>query len=187
LVNAFFLCTATAAPEAGVYQEPHDEVTVSSAAAPAPVENPGWTYGGFYVVTGVAPGTTMHLGGINPMLRYDAELGMEWTREKWAISFGAEPWLLQYYERRKVGGGLMGVITVSRRPVYVRFGAGSLTGIPASPDDDDYRPAVGGLAGIGLQGGGANVTGRFGVDYHIALDKSGRLTNTVMLTMRLKF
>lgn len=121
------------------------------------------------------------------MLRYDLELGMHWKRNKWTASFGADAWIMQYYERKKPGFGLHGVVTISRRPVYVRVGAGSLTGIPGTPNDNDYRPAVGALAGFGLEGGGKHLTGRFGFDYHVSLDKSGRVNNTVLLALRLKF
>lgn len=148
---------------------------------------PEWDYDGVYMLVGVAPGTTVHLNGINPMLRFDTEIGMEWRRDKWAAGFGADAWMLKYLERKKVGGGLHGVVTVTRRPVYVRAGVGALTGIPGTPDDSVFRPAVGGLVGFGLEGGGSHVTGRFGFDYHASLDKAGRVNNTFLFAIRLKF
>ncbi|MEM6996226.1 MAG: hypothetical protein AAF721_37310 [Myxococcota bacterium] len=148
---------------------------------------PRWDYDGIYMLTGLAPGATVHLTGINPMLRFDTEVGMHWKRGKWAVGFGADAWLLKYYERKKVGGGLHGVVTLTRKPLYVRAGAGSLVGVPGSPNDNDVRPAVGGLLGFGLEGGGSDFAGRFGVDYHASFDKAGRLNNTFLLTLRFKF
>lgn len=146
-----------------------------------------WKYDGVYMLVGVAPGSTVHLVGINPMLRFDTEIGMQWERKKWGVGFGVDAWLLKYYERKKVGGGLHAVATVSRRPVYARFGLGTLTGVPATTNDHVFRPAVGALAGFGLEGGSSDITGRFGFDYHLSLDKAGRLNNTFLVSVRLKF
>lgn len=154
----------------------------SPRVGPAP-----WKYDGVYMLLGVAPGSTVHLDGINPMLRFDTEIGMQWERRKWAVGFGVDAWLVKYYERKKVGGGLHAVATVSRRPVYARLGVGTLSGVPATPNDNVFRPAIGALAGFGLEGGSSDITGRFGLDYHLSLDKAGRLNNTFLVSVRLKF
>ncbi len=185
LLNAALFTLALApSAEATLSADARDCAANCSVAEP---RRPDWHYEGIYFAAGVAPGTTVHLDGINPMMRFDSEIGMHWRRNKWEVAFGADAWLLKYFERKKVGGGLHGVVTVSRRPVYVRAGAGSLIGVPGSPIDRDVRPAVGGLVGFGLEGGPPQYDGRFGFDYHASVDKAGRLNNTFLLTMRFKF
>jgi hypothetical protein len=153
----------------------------------APPPSLEWHSAGVYTVMGVAPTSTLYFDGFNPALRYDFELGMHWVRRKTAIFVGADGRVLQYFGRKAPGGGLDGVLTVSQGPVYGRIGAGVVTGVPGTRDVRDALPAMGGLAGIGLQGRAGGVVGRIGIDYDVRLDTSGRVNQSVMLTLRLVF
>ena len=150
-------------------------------------ERTPWDDDGFYFVLGAAPGSTFHIDGFNPLVRYDAELGMRWTRRKTALSVGAQPWILQRLEARGAGGGLHGVVTLQQGPFYVRSGLGVVAGIPGSPDDRDSRAAMSFLAGVGLESQGDEVRGRIGFDYAASYDKAGRMNGTVFLTLAIRF
>ena len=70
---------------------------------------------------------------------------------------------------------------------FVLLGAGAAMGMPAGPDVRDTRPMVGGILGAGLVGRLDDVEGRLGVDYDVRVDTSGRVAQTVLLTLRLTF
>jgi hypothetical protein len=146
-----------------------------------------WSDGHFYLTTGASPGSTFHLDGFNPLIRYDAELGMRWSKDKTSVSIGANPWILQRLEAPKAGGGLHGVVTVGYEPFYVRGGIGVLAGVPGSVDDRDVRSSLSALAGFGLESRGEHVRGRIGIDYLANYDKSGRVNNSVFLVLGLRF
>lgn len=148
---------------------------------------PSWSSEGLYFITGFAPASTLYIDGFNPGLRYDFELGMHWTRRRTAVFVGAEGHVLQYFGRKAAGGGADGVLTVSQGPAYARVGAGVMTGIPGSRDVQDFHPAMGGLAGIGLQGRAGDLVGRIGVDYDVRMDTTGRVNQTVLLSLRFVF
>ncbi len=160
----------------------------SGPSEPDALEPPGleWQDDGFYLLTGVAPGSTVHLDGFNPLVRYDSELGMRWTRGHAGLSVGADGALFHYLEAKRVGGGLHGVITVGHKHVFARAGIGVVAGVPGSHDDRDSRSAISGLVGFGLEGGD-EVHGRIGLDYQVALDKTGRVNNTFFLALRIRF
>jgi hypothetical protein len=103
------------------------------------------------------------------------------------VFVGAEPRVHQVFGRAKPGGGVDGMVTVSHGPIYARLGAGVVAGIPGSIRPDDALPAMGGLFGVGLQGGGRHVKGRIGVDYDVRLDTGMRVNQTVLLTLRFMF
>jgi hypothetical protein len=161
------------------------EPTPVSAGAAAHVLH--WGYEGPYFVMTTAPAATMRIDGFSAGIRYAAELGLHWRRGRTTVQVGAQGKVHQVFGRTRPGGGLDGVLTVSRGPVYARVGAGVMTGIPMSRDLLDAPPAIGGLAGIGLQGGGRNVIGRIGVDYDVRVDTLGRTNQTVLLELGLMF
>ncbi len=188
LTSAVALIATASAPDPAV-SEPTTSaktelVSAEAAKAPPPLQ---WSDGTFYFVMGVAPGATFHLDGFNALVRYDAQLGMRWHRGKAHISVGAEPWILQRLEAPGAGGGLHGVVTAGRGPVYARLGAGVLAGIAGSKDDRDARASLSALGGIGLESNGEHVRGRIGVDYTLTVDESGRVNNTVFLALRIRF
>jgi hypothetical protein len=146
-----------------------------------------WEDDGFYFGMGVAPATTLRVDGFNPMIRYDVELGMRWTKGRSALSVGAQPWLLQRLEAPGVGGGLHGVLTGQYGPVYARTGLGVLAGVPRSASDRDSRTALSWMGGLGLESRGDQVRGRIGVDYVATYDKGGRINNSVFLVLAIRF
>ena len=103
------------------------------------------------------------------------------------VAVGAEGHLVQLFGRKKVGGGVDGVVTAGWGPVYVRAGLGTMAGLPATRDLDDVRPAVGGLVGIGLQTHHDHIAGRIGIDYDYRIDTAGRSIQTVLLILRVSF
>src|SRR5690606_8644987 len=136
--------------------------TQSSLDHPVGTEPPRarWSSEGIYSAMGLAPASTLHVDGFNPALRYDFELGMHWVRGRSAVFVGADARILQYFGRNRPGGGVDGVLTVSRGPVYGRLGAGVVTGVPSTRDVHDAPPAIGGLVGFGLQGRAKSLGGR---------------------------
>ena len=158
--------------------------TVSAGAAAHVLH---WGYEGPYFVMTTAPAATMRIDGFSAGIRYAAELGLHWRRGRTTVQVGAQGKVHQVFGRARPGGGLDGVVTVSRGPVYARLGAGVMTGIPMSRDLLDAPPTIGGLAGVGLQGGGRHVIGRIGVDYDVRVDTFGRTNQTVLLELGLVF
>ncbi len=147
-----------------------------------------WSEEGFYLMTGVAPGSGFGPRGFNPMIRYSVQLGMRWERKDTRLSVGAEGWVLQVLEAKGVGGGVHGVVSLSGDHAYARAGLGVVAGIPGSHNDRDSRSALSALAGIGLEGGDFDeVRGRIGVDYNLSVDKEGRVNNAVFLVLRIRF
>jgi hypothetical protein len=146
-----------------------------------------WSYEGGYAVLGLAPFSGIYIDGFTPGLRYDFETGLHWRRRRTTVFVGADVRVQQYFGRNRPGGGADGVITVSIGHVYGRLGVGAMAGVPGSRDVDDALPSVGGVVGMGLQGGGNNVVGRIGIDYDVRLDPTGRVNQTVLLTLRFVF
>lgn len=167
-------------PEPGPLAEP----TVSAGALD---HAPRWGYEGPYFVMTTSPAASMRVDGFSPAIRYGAELGLHWRRKKTTVQVGAEGKVFQVLGRKRPGGGLDGVVTVSRGPVYARLGAGVMAGVPMSRDLLDAPPAIGGVVGIGLQGGGSNVVGRIGIDYDVRLDTLGRTNQTILLNLGFMF
>ncbi len=155
--------------------------------SPTPPPKLEWIEDGFYLNLGASPGASFRLDGFNPIIRYDAEIGMRWTRGRSSVSFGANPWVLQRLEAKGGTGGLLGVVSLRHRNIYARTGAGVLLGPPGSLDDRDVRSSVAGLVGLGLESRGEHVRGRFGFDYVASYDKAGRVNNTVFLVLALRF
>lgn len=179
------LCTILAHADPELEYEPAPVSNTVSAGAAAHTRH--WGYEGPYFVMTTAPAATMRIDGFSPGIRYAAELGLHWRRNRMTVQVGAQGKVHQVFGRGRPGGGLDGVVTLSRGPVYARLGAGVMTGIPMSRDLLDAPPTIGGLAGIGLQGGGRNVIGRIGVDYDVRVDTLGRTNQTVLLELGLMF
>jgi hypothetical protein len=141
-----------------------------------------------YITLGFAPLATMNIhGGFHPGLRYDVETGLAWKRGRMRAYFGPDFHIMQYFGRKKVGFGVDAMATFTLRHVYARVGAGASTGMPAGTNVRDTHPMIGGILGAGLVGRLDEVEGRFGVDYDVRLDTSGRVAQTVLFTMRLTF
>jgi hypothetical protein len=180
--------------------EPEVTPEVVLAAEPGPVPealptpepmdappNTKWR-GGPYITLGFAPMATMDINAnFHPGLRYDVEAGLAWKRGRMRAYFGPDFRLMQYFGRKKVGFGVDAMATFSLRHVYARVGAGTAVGMPAGPDVKDTRPMIGGLLGAGLVGRLDDVEGRLGVDYDVRVDTTGRMAQTVLVTMRLTF
>jgi hypothetical protein len=115
------------------------------------------------------------------------ETGLAWKRGRVRAYFGPDFHLMQYFGRKKVGFGVDAMATFTLRHIYARMGAGASTGMPAGPNPNDTRPMIGGILGTGLVGRLDQVEGRFGVDYDLRVDTSGRVAQTVLITMRLTF
>jgi hypothetical protein len=144
--------------------------------------------GGPYITLGFAPMATMDINAnFHPGLRYDVEAGLAWKRGRMRAYFGPDFRLMQYFGRKKVGFGVDAMATFTLRHVYARVGAGTAVGMPAGPDVKDTRPMLGGLLGAGLVGRLDDVEGRMGVDYDVRVDTTGRMAQTVLVTMRLTF
>lgn len=165
-------------------EEPDLTQTLSAGAAP---HERRWADEGPYFVMTTAPVATMRIDGFSPGIRYAAEFGLHWRHRRTTVQVGAEGKVHQVFGRKRPGGGLDGVVTLSRGPVYGRLGAGVMTGVPMSRHLHDAPPTIGGLAGVGLQGGGRNVIGRIGVDYDVRVDTLGRTNQTVLLNLGLMF
>lgn len=146
-----------------------------------------WSDGSFYLTTGASPGSTFHIDGFNPLIRYDAELGLRWSKGNTSVAIGANPAILQRLEAPRPGGGLHGVVTVGYEPFYVRGGIGVLAGIPGTVNDRDVRSSLSCLAGFGLESDGEYVRGRIGLDYVANYDKAGRMNSSVFLVLGLRF
>ena len=156
--------------------------------SPGVVHRPtAWSYEGVYFALGASPASTLHIDGFNPGVRYDSEIGLHWRRGKTDVMFGGEFKIHQVLGRKKPGYGYDGVFTLSHGRVFGRVGAGVVTGIPGSRDPNDVRPAMGGLVGFGVQGGGDHVLGRMGLEYDVRMDTDLRVNQTILLTLRLVF
>lgn len=139
-----------------------------------------------YFMLGASPATTIYRGGFHPGMRYDMELGLDWdhrTRDR-SMTVGLEGHLLHFFERPTPGGGADVVVSAQLRRLYLRAGAGVMTGIPRRPDVKRFSPAVGGLAGLGLQVGDGDFSGRVGVDYDVRVDRGFGVNHTVLLVAR---
>jgi hypothetical protein len=147
-------------------------------------EPKGLVWDSVYFTMGVAPAVTLHPTGFHPHLRYNAELGMVWQQKRSSVAVGVDGHVSHFFHRKSPGGGADVVITGGQGPVYLRGGLGVVTGIPRSRDLYDFRPAVGGVVGIGLQGGREDFIGRVGVDYDVRFDDSFGTTHTVLLVAR---
>ncbi|MFO0636634.1 MAG: hypothetical protein U0168_27700 [Nannocystaceae bacterium] len=169
---------------------PPGEIAISTSSSPAAAPQvpapPAFDRTGYFIM-GSSPMVSMWGTGFSPGIRYDAETGFAFTRKHVRIAFGANPKLVQYFGRKRPGGGLDGVVTASWRSVYVRAGVGVMAGLPTRPDLRRVLPAVGGVAGIGVQTMRDHVGGRFGVDYDLLVDTAGIPIHTVMLTLQLWF
>lgn len=156
--------------------------------------DPKWDRGGYFGF-GVAPGTTMQLDwygggkGFNPNLRYDAEFGWSWVRPDRRREFrvGVHPFLTQYFGRWRPAGGADIVVRGSVGHFYLRGGLGAMGGLPRARDLGDYRPAIGGVVGLGLQGRREDLYGRIGVDYDVRVNTDFEVVQTVFLVARLEF
>lgn len=144
--------------------------------------------GGPYLTLGFAPMATMNINaGFHPGLRYDMEAGLAWKRGRMRVYFGPDFHIMQYFGRKKPGFGVDAMTTFTLRHVYARMGAGASMGMPAGTSVSDTRPMVGGILGAGLVGRLDDVEGRLGVDYDVRMDTTGRVAQTVLITMRLTF
>jgi hypothetical protein len=146
-----------------------------------------WDYEGPYFAMGASPTTSMRIDGFSPGIRYAAEFGLHWRRGRTVVLMGGEGKVHQILGRKPPGGGLDGVVTLSHRFIYARLGAGVMSGVPMSRDPLDAPPAIGGLVGAGLQGGGHRVVGRIGIDYDVRVDTTGRFNQTVLVNLCLVF
>lgn len=146
-----------------------------------------WDYRGPYFAMTASPAASMRIDGFSPGIRYAVETGLHWRRGRTTVQVGAEGKIHQILGRKRPGGGLDGVVTISRGRLYGRLGAGVMTGIPMTRHTSDAPPTIGGLVGVGLQGGGRKVVGRIGVDYDVRVDTFGRMSQTVMLNLGLVF
>lgn len=166
--------------------QPEPELVPEPVPEDAP-PNTKWR-GGPYLTLGVAPMATMSIhAAAHPGIRYDMEAGLAWKRGRVRAYFGPDFHIMQYFGRKKPGFGVDAMATFSLRHVYARVGAGAAMGMPAGPDVRDTRPMVGGILGAGLVGRLDDVEGRLGVDYDVRVDTSGRVAQTVLLTLRLTF
>jgi len=155
------------------------------AEAEAALARPkGLVWDGTYFAMGVAPATTLHATGFHPALRYDAELGMVWQENRTTLAVGLEGRVLQYFGRKRPGGGADVVFTVGHGAFYTRAGLGVAAGIPRADLLDQFRPVVGGVVGIGLQGGKDEFLGRVGIDYDLRFDDQYGVSHTVLLVAR---
>lgn len=178
------------AAEIGPVPEPAPAPAPMPEVEPEPEDAPPNTKwrGGPYLTLGFAPMATMDINAnFHPGLRYDVEAGLAWKRGRMRAYFGPDFRLMQYFGRKKVGFGVDATATVSLRHVYARVGLGTSIGMPASPDVRDTRPMIGGLVGAGLVGRLDDVEGRLGVDYDVRVDTTGRVAQTMLVTMRLTF
>jgi hypothetical protein len=165
---------------------PEQELAPEPEPEDAP-PNTKWR-GGPYFTLGFAPMATMNINaGFHPGLRYDVEAGLAWKRGRMRVHFGPDFHFIQYFGRKKPGFGVDAMTTFTLRHVYARMGAGAATGMPAGTSVSDTRPMVGGILGAGLVGRLDDVEGRLGVDYDVRIDTSGRVAQTVLVTMRLTF
>lgn len=153
---------------------------------PPPEPEPTWD-GAVYFSAGLAPMSTLHTKGFHPGLRFDLEMGLGWHRGRVNLYFGPDLHILQYFRRKKPGFGVDAMATMSLRHVYARVGAGTAMRIPTRRDIHDTRPMMGGLVGGGLVGRLHEVEGRLGVDYDVRIDTTGRIAQTVLVTMRLSW
>jgi hypothetical protein len=147
-------------------------------------EPKGLHWDGTYFAMGVAPATTLHATGFHPALRYDAELGMVWQEKRTTLAVGLEGRVMQYFGRKRPGGGADVVFTVGRGPFYTRAGVGVAAGVPRAQLLDEFRPVVGGVVGIGLQGGKDEFLGRVGLDYDVRFDDQYGVSHTVLVVAR---
>ncbi len=136
---------------------------------------------------GLAPMSTLHAEGFHPGIRYDLATGLTWQRGRARIWVGPELHISKYYGRKKPSVGLDAMMTLSFKHVYGRVGAGTVAWVPARADLHDTRPMMGGLAGAGLVGRLDHIEGSIGVDYDIRMDTTGRVAQTVLISMRLAF
>lgn len=177
-------------PEPEPVLEPALEPDPEPEPEPRPEGAPPHTKwrGGPYFTFGIAPMSTMNIrAGFHPGMRYDMETGLAWKRGRVRAYFGPDFHIMQYFGRKKAGFGVDGMATFTLRHVYARVGAGASIGMPAGADVSDTRPMMGGILGGGLVGRLDEVEGRFGVDYDVRVDTTGRVAQTVLLTMRLTF
>jgi hypothetical protein len=187
IFRVVFVCSCTTFCGVAKAHDGDEPVRPTHASITELSPRPRWTSEGLYSAMGLAPAATLYVDGFNPALRYDFELGMHWVRGRTAVFVGADARLFQVFGRKKPGGGVDGMLTLSHGPLYGRIGAGVMAGIPGSRDVRDAPPSVGGLVGAGLQARGIKLVGRIGVDYDVRLDTTGRMNQTVMLTLRFVF
>jgi hypothetical protein len=172
--------------------EPQPQLAVEPEPVPEPEPEGApprtkWR-GAPYFTFGFAPMATMNINaGFHPGIRYDMETGLAWKRGRVRAYFGPDFHLMQYLGRKKVGFGVDAMATFTLRHVYARVGAGASMGMPAGTNVKDTHPMIGGILGAGLVGRLDKVEGRFGVDYDVRVDTTGRVAQTVLLTMRLTF
>lgn len=172
---------------------PESAPSVQASASPTPARStpqlPLFSRSGYFIM-GSSPMVSMYANGFAPGIRYDVESGFAFRRGNLRLMFGANPKLMQYFGRKRPAGGLDGVVTASWRAVYVRAGAGVMANLPSGPRGAELArvlPAVGGVAGIGVQTMRDHVGGRMGVDYDFRVDTTGTRIQTVMFTLQLWF
>ena len=146
----------------------------------------GYAWDNVYFMMGVAPATSFNLASFHPPLRYDMELGFAfWHLKKdRTITLGVDGHVSQFFDRKVPGGGADLVASAQFGHFYARAGAGVLTGIPFGPDPELFRPALGGVVGIGATVSDGDFGGRIGVDYDARLDRGFGFVQTVLLTAR---
>lgn len=168
---------------------PSVSTTASTTPAPIAPQVPWFSRSGYFIM-GSSPMVSMYGNGFAPGIRYDVESGFAFRHGNLRLMFGANPKLVQYFGRKRPAGGLDGVVTASWRAVYIRAGAGVMANLPSGPRGAELArvlPAVGGVAGIGLQTMRDHVGGRMGVDYDFRVDTTGTRIQTVMFTLQLWF
>ncbi|MEM7152179.1 MAG: hypothetical protein AAF799_05015 [Myxococcota bacterium] len=187
------LCVSTLlaiAPAGTPAPAPTDTITTTdtetAAAQPEP-RRPFWDDSGPYLSLGLAPFASMNNQAFHPGVRYDIESGVALSRRRAMLWVGADFHLMQFHGKPRPGWGVDVVATLSGRHVYGRVGAGTAMGIPGGADVRDVRPMVGGQLGAGLVGRFDGIEGRLGLDLDTRIDTTGRVSNTLMLALRINF
>ena len=139
-----------------------------------------------YLMMGGAPATSLNSDSIHPHLRYDMELGLAFWRpvDDRTLTLGIDGHISQFFDRKQAGGGADLVGSAQVGHFYARAGLGVLTGIPYGPQSDEYRPAVGGVVGMGATVTDGDFGGRVGLDYDVRIDRGRGIVQTVLLSAR---
>jgi hypothetical protein len=139
-----------------------------------------------YFMMGVAPAASFNATTFHPHLRYDMELGFSFWNSKHdrTATLGVDGHVSQFLDRTIPGGGADVVGTAQFGHFYARAGVGVLTGVPFGPDPEQFRPAVGGVVGVGATVSDGDFGGRIGVDYDARVDRGLGFVQTVLLTAR---
>jgi hypothetical protein len=168
-------------------EELRGEIARIDALDPTLADRDDYEWDWVYFAMGVAPATSINIDSIHPHLRYDMELGMTFLhpkKKKRTLTLGVDGHVSQFFDRARPGGGADVVGSAQVGNFYARVGAGVLTGIPYGPQSDIYRPAVGGVVGIGVAATDGDFGGRLGVDYDVRVDRGLGLVQTVLLSAK---